>query len=76
MTTPLKIMRVTNNSVVNIVGSPVVTSASSGFPTIDTITSVNPSTMYVLVYDPSDPGQKVKRVSVANFIESLQLITI
>ena len=75
MTTPLKILRTTNNSVVNIIGDPVVTSASSGFPSIDVITSVNTSTMFVLVYDPNASGEKVKRVSVANFVESLQLIT-
>jgi|CXWL01.1.fsa_nt_gi hypothetical protein len=76
MTTPLKILRTTNNSVVNIIGDPVVAVAPSGFSTIDIITSVNPATMYVLVYDPNAAGEKIKRVSVADFIASLEIITL
>lgn len=76
MSAPITLVELPNNVITNIVGSPLVETPSVNMPAIDTITSVNNATMFVLVYDPNASGEKIKKVSVADFIASLEIITL
>jgi len=76
MSAPITLVELPSNVITNIIGSPLIETPTVNMPTIDTITSVNASTMFVLVYDPNAPGEKIKKVSVADFISSLEIITL
>ena len=76
MSAPLTLVELPDNVITNIVGSPVIAAPVINFPAVDTITTINPATMFVLVYDSAAVGEKLKKISVNDFIESLQLITV
>lgn len=76
MSSQITLVELPNNEIINIVGTPFIPSPAINFPAVDTITTINPATMYVLVYDSAAVGEKLKKISVTDFIESLQLITV